>query len=328
MMTLLKFQNVNKSYFIRKRHKQVLKNLFSRETDEIKAIQNLSFQVEMADTLGIIGPNGAGKSTLIKLMTGILQADTGSISYQNFENITYNKRFKHSIGVVFGQKSQLIWDLPVISSFKLLKSIYKISDADYNKRLEEYSTILGANDLFSQPVRQLSLGQRMRCDILAALLHQPRLLFLDEPTIGLDVVTKNHLREFIKHINQCYQTTIVLTSHDMEDVEAICEKVMIIDKGRVVYQGKLADFKVQENRFVKIKIDFGRVLGEQDWVRLTPYDYEVKDDSVIITLAQEEEANFMAEVTKNVAVKSIAYVEEPIEHLIRRYYERLGDSHD
>lgn len=328
MMKLLEFRGVNKSYFIRKRQKEVLKNLFSREYDEIKAVQNLSFQVETADSIGIIGSNGAGKSTLIKLMTGILQPDAGSISYKNFENIAYNKRFKHSIGVVFGQKSQLIWDLPVISSFKLLKSIYKIPDVDYNKRLEEYSTILGANDLFFQPVRQLSLGQRMRCDILAALLHQPRILFLDEPTIGLDVVTKNHLREFIKHINQRYQTTIILTSHDMEDVASICEKVMIIDKGCMVYQGKLAEFKAHENRLVKVKIDFGKILGEQDLVLFPPYHYEIMDDEVVFTLPREEEDSFIAEMTKNFTLKSIIYIEEPIEHLIRRYYEGLGDSYD
>lgn len=248
---MITMEHICKSYKIAKRNagfKEACKALFHRETEEIRALADVSFQIDDGEMVGYIGPNGAGKSSTIKILSGILVPDSGNCIIDG--RSPWKDRVEHvrQIGVVFGQRSQLWWDIPVIDSFELLKEIYSIATPDYKRTLEELTELLQLQELLRTPTRQLSLGQRMRCEIAASLLHNPKLLFLDEPTIGLDAVSKLAVREFIKKQNAEHHTTVILTTHDMQDIEAIANRVILIGKGRILLDGTLEDMRktVQE----------------------------------------------------------------------------------
>ncbi len=239
-------ENVCKSYKIAKRNAgfaEACKALFKKEYEEIHALKNVSFTINDGEMVGYIGPNGAGKSSTIKILSGILTADSGTCLVDG--RVPWKNRIEHvrEIGVVFGQRSQLWWDVPVIDSFELLKDIYSISDVTYKSNLEELTELLNLGELLRSPTRQLSLGQRMRCEIAASLLHSPRILFLDEPTIGLDAVSKLAVRDFIKKQNETHGTTVILTTHDMQDIEALTKRIILIGKGQILMDGTLEDIK-------------------------------------------------------------------------------------
>ena len=217
--------------------------LFSRKYETILAVDNISFKIDDGEIVGYIGSNGAGKSTSIKMMCGILNPTSGSVEIDGVEPNKRRKQVASKIGVVFGQKTQLWWDIPLIESFKVLKEVYQVSDADYKERLDFLSETLGLADFMNQPVRTLSLGQRMRADLAASWLHNPKILFLDEPTIGLDVLVKEKIRKAIKEMNHKYHTTVILTTHDMQDVEDLCSRIIMIEKGSIIYDGPLKDIK-------------------------------------------------------------------------------------
>ncbi len=243
---MITMENICKSYRVAKRSagmKEACKSLFRRETEEIRALSDVSFQIAEGEMVGYIGPNGAGKSSTIKILSGILTPDSGTCLIDG--RIPWKERREHvkRIGVVFGQRSQLWWDIPVIDSFQLLKEIYSISTSDYNSTLEELTELLQLGEILRTPTRQLSLGQRMRCEIAASLLHRPKLLFLDEPTIGLDAVSKLAVRDFIRQLNKEHHTTVILTTHDMQDIEAIASRVILIGKGQILLDGTLEDMK-------------------------------------------------------------------------------------
>ncbi len=243
---MITMEHVCKSYKVAKRNagmKEPCKSLFSRETEKIQALSDVSFTIKDGEMVGYIGPNGAGKSSTIKILSGILTPDSGSCLIDG--RVPWKNRMEHvkNIGVVFGQRSQLWWDIPVIDSFELLKDIYQISKTDYKNNLEELTELLQLQDILKTPTRQLSLGQRMRCEIAASLLHQPRLLFLDEPTIGLDAVSKLAVRDFILKLNKEHKTTVILTTHDMQDIAALANRVILIGKGRVLLDGTLEDMR-------------------------------------------------------------------------------------
>lgn len=243
---MIVMENVCKSYKIAKRNAgfgEACKALFRREYDVIHALQNVSFTIEDGEMVGYIGPNGAGKSSTIKILSGILTPDCGTVLVDG--RIPYKDRIAHvrQIGVVFGQRSQLWWDVPVIDSFELLKDIYGIPHNVYQNNIEELTELLGLKELLRSPARQLSLGQRMRCEIAASLLHSPRILFLDEPTIGLDAVSKLAVRDFIKKQNELHNTTVILTTHDMQDIEALSKRIILIGKGKILLDGGLSDIK-------------------------------------------------------------------------------------
>lgn len=243
---MITMENVCKSYRIAKRNagfKEACKALFRRSYEEINALQNVSFTIEDGEMVGYIGPNGAGKSSTIKILSGILTPDSGSCLVDG--RVPWKNRIGHvrQIGVVFGQRSQLWWDVPVIDSFELLRDIYSIPKEKYQNNLEELTGQLNLGELLKTPVRQLSLGQRMRCELTASLLHGPRTLFLDEPTIGLDAVSKLAVREFILRLNREHGTTVILTTHDMQDIEALTKRVILIGKGRILMDGSVEDIK-------------------------------------------------------------------------------------
>ena len=243
---MITMTDVNKSYRIAKRNAgftQACKALFHREYEEIHALKSVSFTIADGEMVGYIGPNGAGKSSTIKILSGILTPDSGQCFIDG--RIPWKDRIRHvsEIGVVFGQRSQLWWDVPVIDSFELLKDIYSISDHTYRSNLDELTELLHLEELLRSPARQLSLGQRMRCEIAASLLHSPRILFLDEPTIGLDAVSKLAVRDFIRRQNEQHGTTVILTTHDMQDIEALTKRIILIGKGQILMDGTLEDIK-------------------------------------------------------------------------------------
>lgn len=243
---MITMEHVCKSYRIAKRNagfKEACKALFRREYEVIQALNDVSFTIGDGEMVGYIGPNGAGKSSTIKILSGILTPDSGTVLVDG--RIPHRNRIEHvsRIGVVFGQRSQLWWDVPVIDSFELLKDIYSISETDYKESLEELTELLNLGELLRSPARQLSLGQRMRCEIAASLLHRPRILFLDEPTIGLDAVSKLAVRDFILRQNKIHGTTVILTTHDMQDIEALASRIILIGKGRILMDGTLEDIK-------------------------------------------------------------------------------------
>ena len=230
MFMSLEVRNLTKIYKLKKRQTKT-------------AVDNISFSIPTGEIVGFIGPNGAGKSTTIKMMTGILIPDSGSVSINGLNFKKNRKQIMMKTGVVFGQKSVLCWDIPVLDTLKLFKDMYRVPDAAYKRNMEMFSDILGIDEFISQPPRLLSLGQRMKADLAASLIYDPDILFLDEPTIGIDVLSKERIRNFIKKINEERHTTIILTTHDVSDIETLCEKMIIIDKGVLIYDGTLPDLK-------------------------------------------------------------------------------------
>ena len=243
---MIECKGLSKTYRVARREAgfgNAVKALFSRKYELVRALREVSFTVQDGEIVGYIGPNGAGKSTTIKTMCGILTPDAGECVING--RIPWKERKKHvrEIGVVFGQRSQLWWDIPVMDSFRLLKDMYRVEPAVYKRNLEELTELLALKEILKTPVRNLSLGQRMRCEIAASLLHDPQILFLDEPTIGLDAVSKLAVRDFILKLNEEKKTTVILTTHDMQDIEALTSRIILIGKGKILLDGTLADIK-------------------------------------------------------------------------------------
>ncbi|MBI3394638.1 MAG: ATP-binding cassette domain-containing protein [Spirochaetia bacterium] len=234
-----------------------LKAVFVPEHGELRAVDDVSFEIQQGELVGYLGPNGAGKSTTIKMLTGILHPTSGKVRVNGFDPVKERSQCARSIGVVFGQKTQLWWDLPVGESFDLIRTIYKIPEADFKRRLEFFFDLLQLQEFLHQQTRKLSLGQRMRADLAASLLHDPQVLFLDEPTIGLDILTRDLVRSFIKELNKNKKTTILLTTHDIQDIEFLAERLILLDKGKIHYDGNIGDFVAQyaNERIVTVHLE-------------------------------------------------------------------------
>jgi ABC-2 type transport system ATP-binding protein len=328
MSPLIEVHNLSKEFRTFRRREGVLgalQNLFVREYVTVHAVERVSFSIEPGEMVGYIGANGAGKSTTIKMLTGILVPTSGQVVANGYIPYRDRRRYTKRIGVVFGQRTQLWWDIAVIESFKLLKQIYEIPDADYNRRLEMFSEILNLGDYLHTPVRKLSLGERMRCDLVASLLHNPPLLFLDEPTIGLDVVAKDRIREFLKEINRTQRTTVLLTTHDLSDIEELCKRLLIIDKGKILFDGELREMKQRLAKFNQVKFflkDRAQVarLGEIT----TDGIFLERVDELTYLMRFDREQHSSAEVIRNLVntleVRDILVEEEPIEDIVKRIY--------
>lgn len=305
---MIEVQNIRKFYKIAKRDKgfrNTVQNLFHKTYEIKKAVNDISFSIKKGEIVGFIGPNGAGKSTTIKMLAGILYPDEGDITINGFIPYKQRKQYVKNIGVVFGQKSQLHWELPLIDSFELMKYIYKIPQETYEENLHKFVELLDMESFLHQPVKQLSLGQKMRGDIVAALLHSPELVFFDEPTIGLDVVAKEKIREFIKYMNQAEQTTIIFTTHDMQDIEKVCERLIIIDEGKKIYDGKVDEIKTMYSHTKTIEI------------LLEDGTKEVQTFDINKTTMHE----VMEKLFSNRHIKDISICEPEIDGIIRDIYE-------
>src|SRR5271154_2150567 len=302
-----------------------LQNLFVREYKTVKAVDRVSLSIDRGEMVGYIGPNGAGKSTSIKMLTGILVPTSGEAVVNGFVPYRQRRQYVRTIGVVFGQRTQLWWDIAVVESFKLLRRIYDVSQKDFDARMEMFNQILGIRDYLHTPVRKLSLGERMRCDLAAALLHNPPLLFLDEPTIGLDVVAKDHIRHFLRAINREFRTTVLLTTHDLDDIEELCRRIMIIDHGKVLYDGPLSHLKEKLLRTKQIKFalkDRAQALGVEQFSRegleveqVDELTYRIRFDRVKVATA-----DLIRQILGAVEVRDILIEDEPIEEIIKRIY--------
>ena len=308
MENMIEVQEIKKYYKIAKRDKgviQTMKGLFNRKYEIRKAVDNISFTIKKGEIVGFIGPNGAGKSTTIKMLSGILYPDEGNLKINGFIPYKQRKQYVKNIGVVFGQKTQLNWDLPLIESFELMKFIYKIPQKKYEENLQKFTKLLDMESFVNQPVRQLSLGQRMRGVIVAALLHSPEIVFFDEPTIGLDVVAKEKIREFIKYMNQTEKTTIIFTTHDMQDIEKVCDRLIIIDAGKKVYDGSIDEIKTKyaHSKTVEMLLEDGTK--------------EVKTFDVNVTPMNE----VMEQLFSEYHIKDISICEPEIDGIIRDIYE-------
>lgn len=308
METIIAVEDVRKYYKVAKRSKGLLAaagQLFNRTYEIKKAVDDISFSIDRGEIVGFIGPNGAGKSTTIKMLSGILYPDAGRVEIDGFVPYKQRKQYVKNIGVVFGQKSQLNWDLPLIESFELMKFIYRIPKERYEENLRQFCELLDMESFLGQPVRQLSLGQRMRGDIVAALLHSPELVFLDEPTIGLDVVAKEKIREFVRYMNRERNTTIIFTTHDMQDIEKVCSRLIIIDKGKKIYDGSIEEIKNKYTNFKTIE-----VLLENGGKETETFDIrKTSMNSVLERLFAEKR------------IKDISICEPEIEGIIRDIYE-------
>ena len=313
-MTLIDVHDLTRTFVVRKRT-----NGLTRTRTEVRAVHDLSFSVETGEMVGYIGPNGAGKSTTIKMLTGILVPTAGHLRVAGLEPSRQRTELARRIGVVFGQRTTLWWDLPLRDSFELLQKIYRVGPARHRRNLEEYVELLDLGDLLDTPVRQLSLGQRMRGDITAALLHDPEILYLDEPTIGLDVVSKGRLREFLRTLNAERGTTLMLTTHDLQDIEALCDRVIVIDHGTAVFDGPLEGLHRRGESRRTLVVDLvdeappievagaetHRVDGPRQWLSFP---------------AGESAAPIVSAVAATYAVADLSIQEPDIEDVIREIY--------
>jgi ABC-2 type transport system ATP-binding protein len=336
-MSIIHIENLTKHFKILNRREGLggaLRDLFSGDYRTVEAVAGISFDIEAGEIVGYIGPNGAGKSTTIKMMTGILKPTDGVIEVNDL--VPYDNRIKQAqtMGVVFGQRSQLWWDLPVIESFKILKEIYKVDQKTFDHHMDLFNALVGLKSLYSQQVRTLSLGQRMLCDITASFLHNPKVVFLDEPTIGLDISVKAKMRAVIKELNRERNTTIILTTHDLGDVEALCNRIIIIDKGRILYDGKAKQVNTLFGAYRTLKLQIENCTEAMLELLNTKLINKFGADSGI-TIAQNEEfwtditidqartplSNVLNFVMTDFTVTDVRIVEISMESVVQKVYD-------
>ena len=331
-MAIIEAERLTKIYRNVRRKKGLkgaLINLFYREYEEIRAVDGISFTIETGELIGYIGSNGAGKSTTIKMLTGILIPTSGSLQVNGFVPHRERSAYTRHIGVVFGQRTQLWWDIPVIESFKLLQKVYRIPKSKFEKRLSQFIDLLELKDLLNTSVRKLSLGQRMRCDLVASMLHTPKVLFLDEPTIGLDVIGKLRIREFLGKINREMGVTMILTTHDLKEIEELCKRLLIIDHGKILYDGGIAQLRDRYtlDRFIIFQfteaVPMDKVEKEMSfnglarWEKVDPLRLKV-----IFNKDRVKPAEIIENVLKRFPVHDITIEEPSIDTIVGRIYSK------
>lgn len=321
------FSNISKEYRVKKQQASLFQDLFNRKYSEKVALKDVSFQVNKGEVVGYIGPNGAGKSTTIKIMTGILKPTQGTCRILGVDPMENRMQFVKRVGVVFGNRSNLMWDLPVIDSFNMMQKIYKIPRVDFLDNLHELVTLMNVQNFLNTPVRQLSLGQRMRCEIIVALLHSPEILFLDEPTLGLDARSKIAVHQFIKKMNEEKNLTVVLTTHDMSDIEALTSRVIIIGKGSKLFDGDFSNIKDKYQQYKKVRIEINQLNQIDEVVSQIKNNFNcelmtISANEIVVGIKNDFERLiqfiFNTETIDNYQVQSLN-----IEEIIARYYSEL-----
>ncbi len=303
-----------------------VRTLFTRQSMTRTAVDDISFSIEPGEAVGYIGPNGAGKSTTIKMLTGILVPTRGAVEVLGVEPHRHRRRNASRIGVVFGQRSQLWWDLPVIESFELHRHVYDIPPERYRAMRDRCTELLGLGDLLQSPVRQLSLGQRMRCELAMALLHQPEILFLDEPTIGLDIEAKDRIRDFLRTVNREQGTTIILTTHDLADIEEICPRIIVINRGGLIYDGAIQSLKAQLGSQRQVTIDFEDDPGPITISQATLLSDQGRRKTFAVERSVESTLAVLSSIASSHPVQDVSFAEPAIEDVIRTLYAGLGKA--
>lgn len=329
MEKIIEIKNISKEFKVLDRReglKGSLKDLFSRNYKTVRAVDDITMDIEQGEIVGYLGPNGAGKSTTIKMMTGVLEPSSGEILINGC--VPYRNRTKNAqnIGVVFGQRSQLWWALPLVESFKLLKDIYMISDEQYDGMLELYRSLVDIEPLLHKPVRQMSLGQRTLSDILAAFLHDPKIVFLDEPTIGLDVSMKAKIRTLIAELNAKKNTTVILTTHDMGDVDALCKRIVIIDHGKMLYDNDIEHLKKFFGAYRTLKLRVRGNMSQQAELigkELPECSVSADEDWISITVNEDKQkvVSVLSQLQNTHDIRDMQLQEISSEEVIKRIYE-------
>jgi ABC-2 type transport system ATP-binding protein len=323
-MPVIEVANLKKYYQVFQKEPGLagaIKSLFKRKYENVKAVDDISFSIEEGELVGFIGPNGAGKTTTLKVLSGLLYPTAGRVSVLGYTPFDRKPAFQKQFSLVMGQKNQLWWDLPALDSFLLNKEIYEVPQAQFEATLNDLVTMLDLSQVIKVQVRKLSLGQRMKCELVAALLHQPKVLFLDEPTIGLDVVMQQKIREFIKAYNQKYRATIILTSHYMDDVKELCDRVIIIDKGRIFFDGQLSEIiKKYADRKI-LEVVFDRPMEKKDFASIRAARIKsFKPTRTVFTVKREKVNQIAAELLKSFPVVDLNITESRIEDIIREVF--------
>ncbi len=322
-MSFIEVKQISKTFKVAKKKsglKESIKSFFKREFIDVKAVEDISFSIDEGEIVGYIGPNGAGKSTTIKILSGILIPDSGKCKIDGMTPWKNRVKYVKKIGVVFGQRSQLWWDIPAEDTFDLLKDIYEIPEEEYQTTKEDLINRLNLQDIINIPVRQLSLGQRMRCEIAASLLHNPKILFLDEPTIGLDAVSKQVVRDFIKKLNKEKKTTVILTSHDMADITSLAKRIILIGKGHVLYDGSLKKLqnKYETEKYVSIKTNDKLTIRKKGIKSKTKtkYGYDLVIDTKEISISE-----LLNAISEKITIEDIEIDHEDIDNIIVKLYK-------
>lgn len=321
-MAIIEIKHLRKFYKVHRKEPGLfgsIKSLYRRKYEEVRAVDDVSFEIKEGELVGFIGPNGAGKTTTLKCLSGLLYPTSGAVSVLGFNPVERKSNFLKQISLVLGQKNQLWWDLPAMETFLLNKEIYEISGSRFKENLEELVNLLEVKDILNVQVRKLSLGQRMKCELIAALLHSPRVLFLDEPTIGLDIVSQKKMRDFIREYNQRKKSTIILTSHYMDDVKELCQRVVVIDKGRLIFDGQLSEIT---QKFADHKIISAIFSKEVDPKKLEEIG-EIREFSfpkVVFSVKREVASIAAAELLQHYPIADLNIEEVAIEDIIREMF--------
>lgn len=327
-MSIIEVKDLVKTYKIIEKDDGLIgyfKNLIKPKYKEFEAVKGINFNIEEGELVGYIGENGAGKSTTIKMLTGLLTPTSGNVKVNGLipnENRIENNK---NIGAIFGQKTQLWWDLPVIESFRLIKKMYKIPENEYRKNLKKFTEILELQDLLEKQVKNLSLGQKMRCEIAATFLHNPKIVYLDEPTIGLDVLVKENIRKFIKEINKEKNTTVILTTHDLKDIEDVCDRIILLDNGKVIYDGEKQKFKDTYGKYITAEFLIkDKKLNIKDNININNVEIlEESDTSLKIKFSHDETTimKVMEEISKYCVIEDIHMKEAELEDILKEIYK-------
>lgn len=323
----IEVKNLSKSYEYFRRSPGLMaavKSVFHREKMIADAVKNISFNIQEGEVIGFLGPNGAGKTTTLKILSGILEPSAGQVRVMGFDPYQRNKKYQQQFSLVMGQKNQLWWDLPAMESFILNKEIYEIPDSDFKSSLNELVEVLGIQDILDIQVRKMSLGQRMKCELAAALLHRPKVLFLDEPTIGLDVTAQKNVREFIQKYNQKEKTTIILTSHYMEDISQLCKRVIIINLGEIVYDG---DFQELIGRYAPHKlltVTFNETGIRQEDVERFGQLSEFSPYRIVLKVNRDQAKNVASAIlSSGLPVDDILIDETDVDEVVRKIFREV-----
>ena len=326
-MDIITVENLTKIYPVPIKQpgwKGTLAHFFRRTYREVKAVENISFQIATGEIVGFLGPNGAGKTTTLKMLAGLIHPDRGNLRVAGYLPFRRQPKFLQKTSLVMGQKQQLLWDLPALDSLRINAAVYRLPESQFQRRLKELTEMLSLEDKLTQPVRKLSLGERMKAELLAALLHHPQVLFLDEPTLGLDVNAQGAVRDFLRVYNERYEATILLTSHYMGDITALCKRVMLIYEGKLIYDGSLEELLARFAPYREVKIELAQPIPESKLVQYGELE-SVEGKQVRFFLRREQLTNTISRILTDMEVLDLSVTDPPIEEVIGRLF-RQGDG--